>query len=68
MKMNIYLRNLILYFENVLHPAAGAQSNLNKSKAKRSTRKSGDLQLSPEGFNIRGIVKKHDKLRRNPAP
>ena len=70
MKMNIYLRSLILYFENVLHPAAGSQSGASKNKAKRNVSRSKEFQVvSPECFNIRGgMVKKQEKLRRNPAP
>ena len=66
--MTNYLRNLIVYFENVLHPASGS-SEANADKRKRRTRKGGSLQASPECFNIRGgALKKQDKLRRNPAP
>jgi hypothetical protein len=67
-KMN-YLRNLFVYFENVLHPASG-WSDGNADKRKRKGRRSGSLQASPECFNIRGgnVMKKQDKQRRNPAP
>jgi hypothetical protein len=66
--MNTYLRNLIVYFENVLHPASG-WSDASADKRKRRNKKGGSLQASPECFNIRGgILKKQDKLRRNPAP
>lgn len=68
MKMNIYLRNLFVYFENVLHPASG-WSDGNPEKRKRKTKRTSTLQVSPECFNIRGgTAKKQDKLRRNPAP
>lgn len=67
MKMNIYLRNLIGYFENVLHPAGGWAEG--SEKRKRKTRKSSNLQSSPESLNLRsGSSKKQEKLRRNPAP
>jgi hypothetical protein len=66
--MNNYLRNLLVYFENVLHPASG-WSDSNSEKRKRKSKGTSSLQASPECFNIRGgIVKKQDKLRRNPAP
>ena len=68
MRMNNYIRNLIIYFENVLHPAAGWADNLSEKK-KRKAKKNIDLKSSPECFNIRGgSVKKQDKLRPNPAP
>lgn len=63
-----YLRNLFVYFENVLHPASG-WSDKESDKRKRKARKSGSMHASPESFNIRGgIAKKQEKLRRNPAP
>lgn len=66
--MNTYLRNLFVYFENVLHPASGWSDN-SADKRKRRSRKSGSMQASPECINIRGgFLKKQDKLRRNPAP
>jgi hypothetical protein len=63
-----YLRNLFIYFENVLHPASGwSDGNLNKRK--RVSKKNNSLQTSPECFNLRGsVAKKQDKLRRSPAP
>jgi hypothetical protein len=63
-----YLRNLFIYFENVLHPASG-WSDSNSIKRKKTVRKNESLQVSsPECFNLRGSVKKQDKLRRSPAP
>ena len=64
--MNAYLRNLFGYFENVLHPATGAPDN--SEKRKRRAKKNNSLQVSPDEFNIRGVVKKQDKFRRSPAP
>lgn len=65
--MSHYLRSLLTYFENVLHPASGWSDN--SSKKKRTNRKNGSTQASPECFNLRGTVsKKQDKLRRSPAP
>jgi hypothetical protein len=62
-----YLRNLFVYFENVLHPASG-WSDPNSSKRKR-TAKRDSLQVSPECYNLRGTAsKKQDKVRRSPAP
>jgi hypothetical protein len=66
--MIIYLRNLIVYFENVLHPASG-WSDQQSEKRKRKSKRAGMLQASPECVNIRGgVSKKQEKLRRNPAP
>lgn len=66
--MNTYLRNLFVYFENVLHPAAGWSGN-DPDKRKKNNKKTNSLQASPDGFNLRGgLVKKQDKQRRNPAP
>ena len=63
-----YLRNLFVYFENVLHPAGGSSDN-SQDKRKRKGKKSVNQYASPECYNIRGgIAKKQDKLRRNPAP
>jgi hypothetical protein len=64
--MTSYLRNLFYYFENVIHPAGGNDES--GEKRKRRSRKSNDLQSSPDSFNIRGVVKKQDKTRLNPAP
>ena len=67
--MNFYLRSLFDYFDSVLHRSAanGPEKGEEKSKSKEVKRKA--LQLSPEGFNIRGgVIKKQDKARRNPAP
>jgi len=65
--MNTYLHNLIVYFENVLHPASGWSGN-GGDKRKRKSKKSGQ-QTSPESFNTRAaVVKKQDKARLNPAP
>jgi len=67
-KMNNYLRNLFVYFENVLHPASGWADG-GADKRKRKSRKTGTFQASPECYNIRGgAYKKQDKQRRNPAP
>jgi len=63
-----YLRNLFIYFENVLHPASG-WSDGNSTKRKRSNKMNTFSQTSPECFNLRGgVVKKQDKVRRSPAP
>jgi hypothetical protein len=65
--MNIYLRNLFGYFENVLHPAGGKEDVAEKRKRKLS--KNSILQHSPECYNTRAaVIKKQDKSRRNPAP
>jgi hypothetical protein len=60
------LRNLFVYFENVLHPASGWSDN--SMKRKRVSKKDNSLQSSPECFNLRGTSKKQDKIRRSPAP
>ncbi len=64
--MHNYLRHLLVYVEQVLHPAGGATEDAEKRK--RKTRKTTSQQLSPESYHIRGSVKKQDKVRRNPAP
>jgi hypothetical protein len=66
MKMNTYLRCIFAYFENVLHPAAGWSTE--SEKRKRKSDKADHFLPSPECFNVRGISKKNDKVRRNPAP
>ena len=66
--MTSYLRNLFGYFENVIHPASGSASDGGADKRKRKARKNNYLQASPDEFNLRGVVKKQDKFRRNPAP
>lgn len=63
-----YLRNLLIYFENVLHPASG-WADSQATKRKRSATKGQSLQTSPECYNLRGSAyKKQDKQRRSPAP
>jgi hypothetical protein len=64
--MTSYLRNLFYYFENVIHPAGGTDET--GEKRKRRSKKSSDLQRSPDSSNIRGTIKKQDKARLNPAP
>jgi hypothetical protein len=66
-KMNTYIRSLFIYFEHVLHPASGWADN-GTEKKKRKLKKSQTLAASPESYNVRGALKKQDKLRRNPAP
>jgi hypothetical protein len=63
--MTTYLRNILYYFENVIHPAGGTELT---DKRKRRSRKITELQSSPDSANIRGAVKKQDKSRMNPAP
>jgi hypothetical protein len=65
--MNIYLQNFIQYFEQVIHPAGGGYDNA-KTK-KKNLKNNYSYTASPESFNIRGgVIKKQEKLRRNPAP
>jgi hypothetical protein len=65
--MNTYLRHILVYFEQVLHPASGWSEQAEKRK--RKNRKAGIHQASPESYNTRaGSAKKQDKHRRNPAP
>lgn len=64
--MKTYLRHILFYFENVIHPAAGMTAG--GEKRKRKSRKSDSAQSSPESFNLRGGQKKQDKSRLNPAP
>ena len=66
--MNIYLRNLFIYFENVLHPAGGNAEN-SPAKTRKSKVNSHVNFASPESINIRGgVSKKQEKHRLNPAP
>jgi hypothetical protein len=67
--MNICIRNLFVYFESVLHPAGGAPEK-QMEKKKRATVETSSYfnQPSPDGFNMRAVAKKQDKVRRNPAP
>ena len=64
--MNSYIRGIFIYFENVLHPAGGWNSEAEKRK--RKVEKSVHFLPSPECFNVRGVSKKNDSSRRNPAP
>jgi hypothetical protein len=67
--MNIYLRQLFSYFENVLHPAGGSSVESLEKKKRKNTKSNSTLQASPESWNLRGgVAKKQEKLRRNPAP
>jgi hypothetical protein len=66
MIMNSYLRGLLVYFESVIHPAAGWAEN--KGEKKRKPKSGSNFQPSPECYNIRAASKKGDKMRRNPAP
>jgi len=69
--MNICLRNLFVYFESVLHPAGGASERQAEKKKRRTTTVNVSnyiTQPSPDGFNMRAVAKKQDKVRRNPAP
>jgi hypothetical protein len=68
LKVNTYLRSLIIYFENVLHPASGWADKNEASKKKRRSKRSGSDAATPESFNIRGASKKQNKFRFNPAP
>ena len=64
--MKTYLRHILFYFENVIHPAGGAATGGDKKR--RRSRKADSVQTSPESFNLRGGHKKQDKSRLNPAP
>ena len=67
-RMNNCIRNLLNYFESVLHPAGGAGEPAPKTR-KKNIKGNSSLFSSPESVNIRGaVMKKQDKLRRNPAP
>lgn len=67
-RMNNCIRNLLNYFESVLHPAGGSGEPTPKPR-KKNSKTNQPLFASPESVNIRGsIAKKQDKLRRNPAP
>ena len=68
--MNICLRNLFVYFESVLHPAGGISDRQAEKKKRRTTVSVSNFmnQPSPDGYNMRAVAKKQDKVRRNPAP
>lgn len=67
--MTSCLQSLFTYFENVLHPAAGwSDGNAEKKKRKSSSGFGATAPISPESFNMRGLAKKQDKVRHNPAP
>jgi hypothetical protein len=67
-KMNNCIRSLLNYFESVIHPAGGSGEPAPKPR-KKNTKSTESIFSSPESVNIRGaIMKKQDKLRRNPAP
>lgn len=68
LKVNTYLRSLIIYFENVLHPASGWSADKGVGKKRRRAKRSGSDAVTPESFNIRGASKKQNKFRFNPAP
>jgi hypothetical protein len=66
LKMNNYLQSILMYFENVAHPAAGKYANLKKRK--RSGASSLNPNATPDSLNIRDLIKRQDGFRRNPAP
>ena len=67
-RMNNCIRNLLSYFESVIHPAGGS-GELAPKPRKKNFKNNTSLLSSPESVNIRGaVMKKQDKLRRNPAP
>jgi len=64
--MNVYLQNILTYFDAVLHPAEG-KDELRKSK-RRASKPSYARQASPDSLNIRAGVRTQNQVRRNPAP
>lgn len=64
--MNVYLHNILSYFETVIHPAAG-KDDLQKTK-RRTGKPSYSTQVSPDCLNIRANVRVQNGVRRNPAP
>jgi hypothetical protein len=66
-KMNTCIKSLMTYFEMVLHPAAG-WADEKQTRKRKSQKSTPSLKHSPECFNMRGISKSQEKMRRNPAP
>jgi hypothetical protein len=64
--MNTYLHSVKIYFEHVIHPAAG-KNDAQKTK-RRNSQTSYALQASPDCLNIRAAVRSQNNVRRNPAP
>lgn len=64
--MNDYLQSILIYFENVAHPAAGKMAILKKRK--RSDTITVPPNATPDSLNIRDLIKRQDSFRRNPAP
>ncbi|GAC1420732.1 MAG: hypothetical protein NVS9B7_11820 [Flavisolibacter sp.] len=68
-KMYSYLQNLIQYVEQVLYPPNGGSVGENGKSKKKKVSDNFTRSTSPESFNLRGgLVKKQEKIRRNPAP
>lgn len=65
-KMNAYLNQIINFFDNSMHPAAGKET-VTKKKG-RTSNLAFSLQASPDCLNMRSTVRKQDNVRRNPAP
>ena len=66
LKMNAYFSQILSLFEFVAHPAAG------KAAMEKTTKRSSSLAVipkaTPDSLNMRGLMKKEDSFRRNPAP
>jgi hypothetical protein len=66
LKMNTYLHNVMLYFEQVVHPAGG--KSVAEKRKKRSSASTVFPRATPDSMNIRDLYKRQDGFRRNPAP
>lgn len=64
--MNTYLHSFLNYFEQVIHPAAG-KDEMQKNK-RRNSKTLPQIITSPDSLNMRASLRKHDNVRRNPAP
>ncbi len=67
--MYTYLQDLIQYVEQVLYPPTGGNTWENGKAKKKKISDNFIRTSSPESSNIRGgLIKKQEKIRRNPAP
>lgn len=66
LKMNESLQTISACFTRVFHPAAGKEAV--EKKKRRSSPVTLYPKATPDSQNIRGLFKKQDSFRRNPAP
>lgn len=67
--MKTFFEKLIVHFEVIAHPAAGAWLKIGGQQRKRkATTNTSIATLSPECYNVRGLSKKAGNVRCTPAP